>query len=488
MESNQFNEAEICSNKMITVDPQCAQTYVVKLMIDLRARSLCEIVNRNVLICENENYQKAVNFADTDLKVILQQYAEQNRAFFINAQKINTYSMAMKKSSSNHLPDLHDAIELFTSIISWEDAAEQIIACEEKLSLLEVELEIKKDKNKKTLRKVALTALMIAISITAVIGAISFKTTILPKLNYNKAESLFESAQYDKAYMLYSKLGDYNDSSIKATESLYQQAIMCKSNGNLDTANELFESIKDYKDSAKLIHYHKYTALEIKPATCINAGLKEYHCNCGEEYTEETPTADHNLTEATCTAPSKCTVCDFIASDALGHDTNSGKCGRCGIYYADSTVAPGATSPTTNNTPASSSAKATEMTETVLYNENGIKITALGWTIEKSSMERYNAVHLELMIENNSGTDLEFLEDNSSTSVNGYMTDTYLRADVVNGKKTKTTLRFYTSDLSSCGIATITDVEFVLRYRPQGDYSNTVLTPIMQLKTSYTIG
>ena len=43
--------------------------------------------------------------------------SEQNRTYFINAQKINTYSIAKKKSSSNRLSDLHDAIELFTSII-----------------------------------------------------------------------------------------------------------------------------------------------------------------------------------------------------------------------------------------------------------------------------------------------------------------------------------------------------------------------------------
>lgn len=95
--------------------------------------------------------------------------------------------------------------------------------------------------------------------------------------------------------------------------------------------------------------------------------------------------------------------------------------------------------------------------ETVLYNQNNVKITASGLTYNN-----YN-VELELNIENNSETDLSIRSGTmaySCNSVNGYMVDMgYLNCEVAAGKKANDTVKFSYSSLRMYGINEIADIE-----------------------------
>ena len=139
---------------------------------------------------------------------------------------------------------------------------------------------------------------------------------------------------------------------------------------------------------------------------------------------------------------------------------------------APSSVTPGSTQPT-QNAPA---AEAT-ITETVLVDESGIKITA-----KDLDADGLFGPELKLLIENNSGKDLTV--QSRSVSVNGYMVETMLSADVVNGKKANDSLTFLQSDLEACGIETIADMEFSFHIFTTSDWETYLDTPMIQLKTS----
>lgn len=101
--------------------------------------------------------------------------------------------------------------------------------------------------------------------------------------------------------------------------------------------------------------------------------------------------------------------------------------------------------------------KTAEISETVLYDQNNVKITATALTYN-----RYDA-ELKLNIENNSLKDLKFLSGTlgySCNSVNGYMVDMgYLNCEVAAGKKANDKIKLSYSSLQIYGINEIADIE-----------------------------
>lgn len=121
------------------------------------------------------------------------------------------------------------------------------------------------------------------------------------------------------------------------------------------------------------------------------------------------------------------------------------------------------------------------MEETVLVDENAVKITATG--IKYTAY----AVKLELTIENNSAKNLSFVAGSlgySCNSINGYMvTSGYLNADVAAGKKAVETVSFDVSELMMLGLTEIADIEigFMITDDAYHDY---LKTGPRQVKTS----
>lgn len=121
--------------------------------------------------------------------------------------------------------------------------------------------------------------------------------------------------------------------------------------------------------------------------------------------------------------------------------------------------------------------QAAGISETVLVDEAGVKVTA-------KSLE-YGGLfgpELKLLVENNSGKDLTFQSRNAS--VNGYMIETMMSIDVADGKKANDSLTFMDSDLEASGIETIADMEFSLHIFTAEDWEDYLNTPLIQLKTT----
>ena len=95
------------------------------------------------------------------------------------------------------------------------------------------------------------------------------------------------------------------------------------------------------------------------------------------------------------------------------------------------------------------------LAETVLFDQDGIRVTATGL-----STDRLFGPELNLLVENDSAQNI--VVQPNYCMVNGYMMDGLLSADVAAGKKANDTLDFLSNVLARCGIETITDIELDL--------------------------
>lgn len=117
------------------------------------------------------------------------------------------------------------------------------------------------------------------------------------------------------------------------------------------------------------------------------------------------------------------------------------------------------------------------MNEAVLVDEAGVKITA-----KRLVLDGIFGPEIKLLIENDSGKDLTFQCRNAS--VNGYMVETMMSVDVVNGKKANDSVTFMESDLEACGIEMIADIEFSFHVFDMSEWETYLDTDAIRLETS----
>lgn len=303
IEDGNIQKANRVLERVVATAPKHPMIYVAKLLIECGVKRQEDLARVDDSFDRSPNYEKAVRFASPQLKATLEGCAEAVKKNSVKSvydqavAKMNTGTTAydfiaakklfdsisefedaenlsvlcgkkiaiaqkevvyqesselMTSNTDNRIAVLQRAIDGFGSIRDYKDAAVQIDNCE-RLIYAENEAIAAKKRKKKTVIKI--TSLVLTVII--LFSVISFRF-ILPRNNYNKAESLFAEQNYSAAYDIYSKLGGFEDASEKAKECLYIQATALRTEMKWDEANVLFEQIKDYKDSAELIHLHNY--------------------------------------------------------------------------------------------------------------------------------------------------------------------------------------------------------------------------------------
>lgn len=71
LEDCEFNRADEYAERILDIDPERAEAYVIKLLCDLRIISLTQLKASNETFTENTNYRRALRFADEKLKAEL---------------------------------------------------------------------------------------------------------------------------------------------------------------------------------------------------------------------------------------------------------------------------------------------------------------------------------------------------------------------------------------------------------------------------------
>lgn len=264
LEDGDWNSANEYCEKVLDIDPENASAYLGKLLSELRVRKQETLKDQAEPFDHNNNYQKAVRFADEKLKTALTGYIEHINTRNENARLDSIYTRAKNamsaantesaykeaahlfesideyqdsavlaqscyekaeiarkdtilsegksKMSGEVISNYEAAIKLLESISGWKDADEKIYTCQKKIK--EAERIAKRNK------KIAIITTPIVCAIIAFI--IILNAVIIPNGKYNDAMALMDAGNVVEAYETLVALDGYKDSADKAN-SIYDQ-------------------------------------------------------------------------------------------------------------------------------------------------------------------------------------------------------------------------------------------------------------------------
>ncbi len=116
LEDRDWKSADEYCEKVLDIDPKCAKAYLGKLMAYLEVEKQ-EKLKYQYSFSENDNYKKAIKYADKKLKSTLEGYL-----LYIKNEQI--YSDAIMLSKKEDIHSLNKSINLFRKIIDYKDSKE----------------------------------------------------------------------------------------------------------------------------------------------------------------------------------------------------------------------------------------------------------------------------------------------------------------------------------------------------------------------------
>lgn len=282
LEDGDWTSANDYCEKVLDIDPECAMAYLGKLMAELQVKEQ-ELLKNKALPFDGSNYyQKALRFADENLKTELVGYIDyindrnENarldgiyktaKNFMFNATTEIEYKKAAEifESVSQYLDsadlaqecydnaeicrkdfifekgktkmcglvahDYESAIKAFESIPGWKDADEMILICKRKIEEINAKAEEERLEKKRKAeierieaekrKKQIKKITIVGISIVSVIVAfvIILNMVIIPNSKYNDAITLMQAGKYSEAITAFEALDGYKDSADKIAE------------------------------------------------------------------------------------------------------------------------------------------------------------------------------------------------------------------------------------------------------------------------------
>ena len=280
LEDENWKEADEYSEKVLDIDPECAEAYLGKLMADLQVGEKKDLAYCEESFEHDGNYQKIVRFGKKELQDELKGYIEQ-----IHQRKLNeSYDKAVKAMHqastegafraiaktlkslgdfkdanalaeqclekeeecrknaiySNGKTRMHsglyeDAIHSFASISGWKDADELINTCKEKIKQnkekqeaerIEAERQAEQqriEKERAARKRKKITKIVIVVVCVCIAFVIVLVTVIIPKLKLNKAMSLLDDGEYEAAFALLGENGG-------AEKAKYEKLLIAQAN------------------------------------------------------------------------------------------------------------------------------------------------------------------------------------------------------------------------------------------------------------------
>ena len=123
LEDGEWGSANEYCEKVLDIDPECAQAYLGKLMVELRVKKQESLKDQAEPFSENGNFQKAVRFADENLKTILTGYIEHINTRNENARLEGIYEQAKLAMQGDIESAYREAARAFETISHYKDAA-----------------------------------------------------------------------------------------------------------------------------------------------------------------------------------------------------------------------------------------------------------------------------------------------------------------------------------------------------------------------------
>ena len=136
LEDGEWDNANDYCEKVLDIDPECAEAYLGKLMVDLKIRNKKGFDSCFVDFEENKNYKKIIIFGDENIKLNLKEN--------LLRIKSETYEIELKEKEklyvkairicehSQKLEDIEWAEKIFRDISGYKDSDIRIKKCSEK--------------------------------------------------------------------------------------------------------------------------------------------------------------------------------------------------------------------------------------------------------------------------------------------------------------------------------------------------------------------
>ena len=141
LEDGEWETANAYCEACLDKDPESAKAYLGKLMAELRVKVQGELQNQLEPFDRNSNYQKAIRYADDELRDTLISYIKYINNRNEDTRKDKVLCDAKAKMTGNVIADYEEALSLLASIPGWGDADERKSICQSKI----VELKTKEE-------------------------------------------------------------------------------------------------------------------------------------------------------------------------------------------------------------------------------------------------------------------------------------------------------------------------------------------------------
>ncbi|MBQ7383950.1 MAG: leucine-rich repeat protein [Clostridia bacterium] len=285
LEDLNWQSADEYCEKVLDIEPENAEAYLCKLLIELSLRKRENLANCNKSFENSGNYQKAMRFGSDGLKAELNGYLDTVKARAEEARKQEIYDSASEQLDSDSIYKFVQAQKQFESILGYKDSDEKIAFCQRRIDEIKAHEEaerqereareeaerIQREKEKALAEEEArmakkrlkrLAAIFIPIACVAVIFVIVLTKVIIPNGKYNDAVALIETGDDVGAFSILLELGDYKDCDElvlaiyeRAEESAHSKYLegecteaikICESFG-LDEKADLYKCVQDGK-------------------------------------------------------------------------------------------------------------------------------------------------------------------------------------------------------------------------------------------------
>jgi len=311
LEDGEWSAAEEYCEKVLDMDPECAEAYLGKLMAELQVKKQEYLKNEAEPFDGSNHFKKAVRFADEKLKAELTDnikhintrnknahlrdvydraksamsaantenayleaaqlfdtiseylyaagYAQECREKADDARKDAILAAAKAKMSGYAIDYYTSAMEMLESISGWKDADACIEVCKNQIAEISAEQEAARIEAERIAKKDKRTTIIASAAVCIIIAvALLLYNVIIPAVKYRSAVKLMEDGSYTEAVATFETLDGYKDSAEQATECKYLDAIALMDAGSYAEAVTIFEALDGYKDSAEQIPECKY--------------------------------------------------------------------------------------------------------------------------------------------------------------------------------------------------------------------------------------
>lgn len=120
-------------DKILDLDPECADAYLCKLLAELHCKSKAELEHCETAFDDNDNYIKAVRFGSAELATELKQLSTKRAENENNRRMEAIYQDAVQLMESKADSSILEAKAKFEEILGYKDSSEQLEQCCEKI-------------------------------------------------------------------------------------------------------------------------------------------------------------------------------------------------------------------------------------------------------------------------------------------------------------------------------------------------------------------